>query len=96
MLAFAATVAAAGALLGAVPSWAASATPRARSASAAGSLAMPNDPGFAGCEHQDPITGCTDNEQWDLFGRLTGNTCLAPGGSVPDRPIPTEGCRAGR
>ncbi|MGZ6665115.1 MAG: hypothetical protein ACXVH3_10190 [Solirubrobacteraceae bacterium] len=30
---------------------------------------FPNDPGFAPCESQDPITGCGDNEQWNLFGR---------------------------
>ena len=67
----------------------ASAVPTAHSAAA--SLATPDDPGFAGCESQDPITGCTDNEQWDLFGRLTGSTCLAPGGSVADQPHPDAG-----
>ncbi|MGH2964635.1 MAG: S8 family serine peptidase [Solirubrobacterales bacterium] len=51
----------------------------------------PNDPDFAGCETQDPVTGCTDNEQWNLYGRLTGDTCLAPGGSVPDQPHPDGG-----
>ncbi|MDQ6804629.1 MAG: hypothetical protein M3065_06615, partial [Actinomycetota bacterium] len=58
---------------------------------ASGPLPAPNDPGFAGCESQDPVTGCTDNEQWDLFGPLTGNTCLAPGGSVPNQPHPDGG-----
>ena len=51
----------------------------------------PNDPDFAQCETQDPVTGCTDNEQWNLYGRLTGNTCLAPGGSVPNQPHPDGG-----
>lgn len=63
----------------------------ARRGTAAPTLVTPNDPGFAGCEGQDPIKGCTDNEQWDLFGRLSGNTCLAPGGSVPDQPHPDHG-----
>ena len=51
----------------------------------------PNDPDFAPCESQDPVTGCTDNEQWNLYGRLTGNTCLAPGGTVANRPHPDGG-----
>jgi hypothetical protein len=41
-------------------------------------LNPPNDPDFAGCEAQDPATGCKDNEQWDLFGQLTANDCPAP------------------
>ncbi len=53
--------------------------------------AFPNDPGFAGCESQDPVSGCTDNEQWDLYGRLTGDTCLDPAGTVADRPHPDGG-----
>ncbi len=53
--------------------------------------AFPNDPGFAGCESQDPVSGCTDDEQWDLYGRLTGDTCLDPGGTVADRPHPDGG-----
>jgi Subtilase family len=52
---------------------------------------FPNDPDFAGCETQDPVTGCTDNEQWNLYGPLTGDTCMAPGGSVPDQPHPDGG-----
>ena len=32
---------------------------------------MPNDPGFAPCESQNPLTGCKNNEQWNLFGPLT-------------------------
>src|SRR4051794_34025351 len=48
---------------------------------------LPNDPGFAACESQDPVTGCTDDEEWDAFGPLTGNTCSGdqphPGGSLP-------------
>jgi hypothetical protein len=87
MLAVIAVAAAAGAAALALSASPALATPR----TSAPSLAMPNDPGFAGCERQDPITGCTDNEQWDLFGRLTGKTCLAPGGTVPDRPHPDGG-----
>jgi hypothetical protein len=62
------------------------------SANAAPSPApTPNDPGLAGCESQDPVSGCTDNEQWDLFGPLTGDTCLAPGGSVHNQPHPDAG-----
>jgi hypothetical protein len=41
-------------------------------------LNPPNDPDFASCEGQDPVTGCKDNEQWDLFGPLPGNDCPAP------------------
>jgi hypothetical protein len=52
---------------------------------------FPNDPGFAPCETQDPVTGCTDNEQWNMYGRLTGDTCLAPGGTVADQPHPDGG-----
>ena len=52
---------------------------------------FPNDPGFAPCETQDPVTGCTDNEQWNLYGPLTGNTCLAPGGTVANQPHPDGG-----
>ena len=42
-----------------------------------------SDPGFAGCESQDSVTGCQDNEQWDLFGPLPGNTCPAPVTETP-------------
>jgi hypothetical protein len=52
---------------------------------------FPNDPGFAPCESQDPLTGCGDNEQWNLFGPLAGNTCLAPGGAVANQPHPDGG-----
>ena len=52
---------------------------------------FPNDPDFAPCESQDPVTGCTDDEQWNLYGPLTGNTCLAPGGTVPNQPHPDGG-----
>lgn len=68
----------------AIPTWAARVSPRVP-------LAAPNDPSFAGCESQDPVTGCTDNEQWDLFGPLAGNTCLAPGGSLRNQPHPDGG-----
>ncbi len=52
---------------------------------------FPNDPGFAGCERQDPITGCQDNEQWDLFGPLPGNDCPTPGTLAPVLPHPDGG-----
>lgn len=51
----------------------------------------PNDPQFAGCESQDPVSGCTDNEAWQFYGPLTGDTCLAPGGSTADQPHPDGG-----
>ncbi len=74
---------------------AATATPRwmARAAAAPEpvSVVFPNDPGFAGCEQQDPITGCKDNEQWDLFGPLPGNDCPAPGTLAPVLPHPDGG-----
>ena len=52
---------------------------------------FPNDPGFAGCERQDPITGCKDSEQWDLFGPLPGNDCPAAGTLALTRPHPDGG-----
>ena len=52
---------------------------------------FPNDPGFAPCESQDPNTGCGDSDEWKLYGPLTGNTCLAPGGTVADQPHPDGG-----
>ena len=52
---------------------------------------LPNDPGFAGCETQDPITGCTDHEQWDLFGPVVGNDCPAPGNPALVNPNPDGG-----
>ena len=36
---------------------------------------IPNDPDFAGCDQQDPVNGCKDSEQWDLFGSLEGRPC---------------------
>jgi hypothetical protein len=51
----------------------------------------PNDPDFAGCEHEDPVNGCKDSEQWDLFGRLTGNDCPAPLTGTPSLPHPDGG-----
>lgn len=38
----------------------------------------PNDPEFARCELEDPVTGCRDNEQWNLYGPMDG-LCRAPG-----------------
>jgi hypothetical protein len=55
------------------------------------SVVFPNDPGFAGCERQDPVTGCTDSEQWDLFGPLPGHDCPAPGTLAPVLPHPDGG-----
>jgi hypothetical protein len=78
------------ALVSPAPTAAGSSDP-APASGVATAITTPNDPGFAGCESQDPVTGCTDNEQWDLFGPLSGNTCLAPGGSVPDQPHPDGG-----
>jgi Subtilase family len=57
----------------------------------ASNVVYPNDPGFAGCEHQDPITGCKDNEQWDLFGPLPGNNCPKAGTLEPVLPHPDGG-----
>jgi len=76
------------------PVHAATATPwstRAAVRSAPARLVFPNDPGFAGCEHQDPLTGCKDNEQWDLFGPLPGNDCPAAGTLAPVLPHPDGG-----
>lgn len=50
----------------------------------------PNDPNFARCELQDPVTGCQDSEQWNLYGPMDG-LCLAPGGAVFDQPRPDGG-----
>jgi hypothetical protein len=47
---------------------------------------MPNDPGFAPCESQNPVTGCKNNEQWNLFGPLTApcpNGQPRPDGGLP-------------
>ena len=52
---------------------------------------FPNDPGFAPCESQDANSGCGDSDEWKLFGPLTGDTCLAPGGTVADQPHPDGG-----
>ncbi|MEX1218840.1 MAG: hypothetical protein WEB05_00430 [Solirubrobacterales bacterium] len=50
----------------------------------------PNDPEFARCELQDPVSGCTDNEQWNLYGPMDG-LCRAPGGSEYVVPRPDGG-----
>lgn len=50
----------------------------------------PNDPNFARCETQDPVTGCGDSEQWNLYGPMDG-LCKAPGGAVFDQPRPSGG-----
>jgi len=50
----------------------------------------PDDPSFARCETQDPVTGCQDSEQWNLYGPMDG-LCLAPGGAVFDQPRPDGG-----
>ena len=52
--------------------------------------AWPPDPGFARCELQDPVTGCTDSEQWNLYGPMDG-LCKAPGGVAFDQPRPDGG-----
>lgn len=54
----------------------------------------PNDPNFARCELQDPVSGCQDSEQWNLYGPMDG-LCLAPGGAVFDQPRPDGGLLAG-
>ncbi|MBV9796956.1 MAG: S8 family serine peptidase [Solirubrobacterales bacterium] len=76
---------------GAVCAAAMSRPPASGPAAAKASVAFPNDPGFAGCELQDPITGCQDNEQWDLFGPLPGNDCPAPGNLALVNPHPDGG-----
>ena len=50
----------------------------------------PNDPSFARCETQDPVSGCQDSEQWNLYGPMDGK-CLAPGGAVFNQPRPDGG-----
>jgi hypothetical protein len=50
----------------------------------------PNDPGFAACELQDPVSGCTHREQWNLYGPMDG-LCKAPGGVTFDQPRPDGG-----
>ncbi len=52
---------------------------------------FPNDPDFARCESQDPLTGCTDNEQTNLYGPIDGDTCRDPGNPVADKPHPDGG-----
>lgn len=56
----------------------------------------PNDPGFADCEFQDPVSGCTNREQWNLYGPMDG-LCKAPGGLAFNQPRPDGGlpCWAG-
>jgi len=58
----------------------------------------PNDPEFAQCESApqspncDPTQGGSpDNEQWDMFGVLTGNDCPAPITEAPILPHPDGG-----
>lgn len=50
----------------------------------------PDDPNFARCELQDPVTGCGDNEQWNLYGPMDG-LCKAPGGVTFTEPRPSGG-----
>ncbi len=50
----------------------------------------PNDPDFARCELEDPVSGCTDREQWNLYGPMDG-LCRAPGGIAFDQPRPDGG-----
>lgn len=52
---------------------------------------FPNDPDLLRCESQDPNTNCGGDEDWGLYGRLTGDTCRAPGSAVADRPHPDGG-----
>src|SRR5436190_5373864 len=47
---------------------------------------QPNDPDFNSCESQDPITGCKNDEQWNLFGQLT--TPCPNGQPRPDDGLP--------
>jgi hypothetical protein len=89
ILALAAVLCAAGAATARAPAGAA--TARLLPGPTLPASQYPNDPGFAGCESQDPVSGCTDNEQWNLYGPLTGDTCLAPGGTVADQPHPDGG-----
>src|SRR4051795_3877697 len=49
----------------------------------AADVTQPNDPDFASCESQDPVTGCKNDEQWNLYGPLTApcpNGQPRPGG----------------
>jgi len=50
----------------------------------------PNDPEFARCEFEDPVSGCTDGEQWNLYGPMDG-LCRAPGSTDFDQPRPDGG-----
>ncbi len=50
----------------------------------------PNDPDFARCELEDPVSGCTDSGQWNLYGPMDG-LCRAPGGLEFDQPRPDGG-----
>lgn len=43
----------------------------------------PSDPDYAQCELEPTVTGCTDNEEWDFYGRLKGNTCPGPTSATP-------------
>jgi hypothetical protein len=52
----------------------------------------PSDPYYAQCESQPTVTGCTDNEEWDFYGPLKGNTCPGTTSSTPaDNPHPDGG-----
>ena len=46
----------------------------------------PNDPNFANCDRQDPLSGC-DGGQWGLYGELDG-LCRAPGEVTYTEPRP--------
>ena len=46
----------------------------------------PSDPGFAPCESQSQVGGCTSDEQWNLFGALSDpcpNGAPRPDGGLP-------------
>jgi hypothetical protein len=55
----------------------------------ADSQSAPSDPSFAPCEHSSTIaditSGCNNNEQWNLFGRLSGDCggLPRPDGGLP-------------
>ena len=52
----------------------------------------PSDPYYAQCESQPTVTGCTDNEEWDFYGQLKGNTCAGPTSTTPSAfPHPDNG-----
>src|SRR5438270_576520 len=51
----------------------------------------PNDPYVFQCESQSPLTGCGDNEEWDMYGPLSGNTCPDPVTGLAILPHPDGG-----